>query len=103
MILYKLSLRCGPQHKDIIIIQPLTGLTVFPRFATKWLLPTPVAGGATTPYGLFPPEYTMRAGPCGQRREREREREVSLLDKLKGVPTCQRYRRWPSDVTAVLA
>ena len=25
---------------------------------------------------------------------------MSLLDKLKGVPTCQRYRRWPSDVTA---
>jgi hypothetical protein len=32
----------------------------------------------------------------------ERDREVSLLDKLKGVPTCQRYRRWPSDVTAAL-
>ena len=24
------------------------------------------------------------------------------LDKLQGVPTCQRSRRWPSDVTAVL-
>ncbi len=28
------------------------------------------------------------------------EREVSLLDKRKGVPTCQRYCRCPSDVTA---
>jgi hypothetical protein len=28
------------------------------------------------------------------------EREVSLLDKLKRVPTCQRYCRWSSDVTA---
>jgi hypothetical protein len=27
---------------------------------------------------------------------------VSLLDKFKGVPTCQRYLRWPSDVTAAL-
>ena len=30
------------------------------------------------------------------------ERERSLLDKLRGVPTCQRCRRWPSDVTAAL-
>jgi hypothetical protein len=37
-------------------------------------------------------------------RERERggERERSLLDKLRGVPTCQRCRRWPSDGTAAL-
>ncbi len=32
----------------------------------------------------------------------KRERERSLLDKLRGVPTCQRCRRWPSDVTAAL-
>jgi hypothetical protein len=25
----------------------------------------------------------------------QRVREVSLLDKLRGVPTCQHYRRWP--------
>jgi hypothetical protein len=30
----------------------------------------------------------------------EVKREASLSHKLKGVPTCQRYRRWPSDVTA---
>jgi hypothetical protein len=39
---------------------------------------------------------------CIRRIQRERERERSLLDKLKEVPTCQRYRQWPSDVTAAL-
>ena len=33
---------------------------------------------------------------------RPSQRERSLLDKLRGVPTCQRFRRWPSDVTAAL-
>jgi hypothetical protein len=27
---------------------------------------------------------------------------MSLLDKFKGVPTCQHYRRCPSDVSAAL-
>ncbi len=36
------------------------------------------------------------------RSTRERERDLYLLDKLRGVPTCQRFRRWPSDVTAAL-
>ena len=35
-------------------------------------------------------------------RTRKSERERSLLDKLRGVPICQRCRRWPSDVTAPL-
>jgi hypothetical protein len=31
------------------------------------------------------------------------ERERCLyLDKLIGVPSCLRFRRWPSDVTAAL-
>jgi hypothetical protein len=39
---------------------------------------------------------------CFVKLLKERERERSLLDKLRGVPTCQRCRRWPSDVTAAL-
>ena len=52
------------------------------------------------------PAFGKKRGACHRRRlpcscvAERRERERSLLDKLKGVPTCQRYRRWPSDVTA---
>ena len=38
------------------------GLTVLPVMS-KLPLPTPMAGGATTPYGLPPPAYTAGAGP----------------------------------------
>ena len=35
-------------------------------------------------------------------KQLSQQREMSLMDKLKGVPTCQRYRRWSSDNTAAL-
>jgi hypothetical protein len=44
---------------------------------------------------------TIKQSPQEETRERERERCL-YLDKLIGVPSCLRFRRWPSDVTATL-
>jgi hypothetical protein len=49
-------------------------------------------------HGSFEPGYKFIA-----LLDEERERERCLyLDKLIGVPSCLRFRRWPSDVTATL-
>ena len=51
------------------------------------------------PYSLRDLEGSYVVHTSGRDRARER---CLYLDKLIGVPSCLRFRRWPSDVTAAL-
>ena len=48
---------CAFSHNERMVQHALSSYQGMPE-------PTPLAGGALTPYGLLPPAYTIGAGPC---------------------------------------